>query len=92
MNEENKHVFYDSTSVWLSVNCEEGKLTAFKVDVPVKIDSTGAVPHLMTPGLNATFQASVRMNCNIDQLQTAVQAGVEAFQKAFNESMELRGM
>ena len=92
MNEENKHVFYDSTSVWLSVNCDEGKLTDFKVDVPVRIDSTGAVPHLKTPCLNATFQASVRMNCNIDQLQTAVQAGVEAFQKAFNESMESRGM
>lgn len=92
MNEENKHVFYDSTSVWLSVNCDEGKLTDFKVDVPVKIDSTGAVPHLMASGLNATFQASVRMDCNIDQLQTAVNAGVEAFQKAFNESMELRGM
>lgn len=92
MNEENKHVFYDSTSVWLSVNCDEGKLTDFKVDVPVRIDSTGAVPHLKIPGLNAPFQASVRMNCNIDQLQTAVQAGVEAFQKAFNESMESRGM
>lgn len=92
MNEENKHVFYDSTSVWLSVNCEEGKLTAFKVDVPVKIDSTGAVPHLMTPGLNAPFQARVRVGCNSDQLQTAVNAGVEAFQKAFNESMESRGM
>lgn len=38
MNEENKHVFYDSTSVWLSVNCDEGKLTDFKVDVPVRID------------------------------------------------------
>ena len=75
MNEENKHVFYDSTSVWLSVNCEEGKLTAFKVDVPVRIDSTGAMPFLKDPAL-----------------QTAVNAGVEAFQKAFNESMELRGM
>ena len=61
MNEENKHVFYDSTSVWLSVNCDEGKLTDFKVDVPVRIDSTGAVPHLKIPGLNATFQASVQL-------------------------------
>lgn len=53
MNEENKHVFYDSTSVWLSVNCEEGKLTEFKVGVPVRIDSTRFVivfPHLMQSG------------------------------------------
>lgn len=92
MNEENKHVFYDSTSVWLSVNCEEGKLTAFKVDVPVRIDSTGAMPFLKVPALDAPFQARVRVDCNSDQLQTAVNAGVEAFQKAFNESMESRGM
>ena len=92
MNEENKHVFYDSTSVWLSVNCDEGKLTEFKVDVPVRIDSTGAMPFLKDPALDAPFQARVRVGCNSDQLQTAVNAGVEAFQKAFNESMELRGM
>lgn len=92
MNEENKHVFYDSTSVWLSVNCEEGELTEFKVDVPVRIDSTGAMPFLKYPALDALFQARVRVCCNSDQLQTAVQAGVEAFQKAFNESMESRGM
>lgn len=92
MNEENKHVFYDSTSVWLSVNCEEGELTEFKVDVPVRIDSTGAMPFLKRPALDALFQARVRVCCNSDQLQTAVQAGVEAFQKAFNESMESRGM
>lgn len=90
MSEENKHVFCDSTSVWLSVNCDEGKLTDFQVDVPVKIDSTGAVPYLKTPGFNKGFHAGVRMDCNIYQLQTAVQAGVEAFQKAFNESMESR--
>lgn len=57
MNEENKHVFYDSTSVWLSVNCEEGELTEFKVDVPVRIDSTGAMPFLKDPALDALFQA-----------------------------------
>lgn len=90
MSKENKHVFDDSAPVWLSLDCDDGQLAVFQVDVPVKIDSTGAVPYLQVPGFKKSFQASVRADCNAKQLQTAIDAGVDAFQKAFNEKMEAR--
>lgn len=90
MSEENKHVFDASVPLELNLNWKDENLGVLKVNVPVKVDTTGAGPNMKFPSANESCVVGVRGDFSLHQLDAALSAGAEAFVKAFNESMEAR--
>lgn len=84
------NVFRYPTPVTFRLGWQDHELASFEVNVPVEVDPSGAQPNIIFPRMSTAFTAKVYGNFDPAQLKDALEVGIEAFQKAFNEKMGAR--